>query len=153
MESQRNAFACVLCCTGMRTCVPLLVCTHSCITIFSCSLFAYCLAVHSVLQPVPACTHAWRFAITVCMCVSVCASVWVCGFAGRPMVYMGHSLRSHNPTFEPIYSQGVSLFLFGQADGNKHNDLTTALGHWPADPAPLSQSHSDLVMYSHQWLS
>lgn len=65
-----------VCCTGMRTCV--LVCAHSCITIFSCSLFAYCLAAHSVLQPVPACTHAWRFAITMCGCVSVC----LCGCVG-----------------------------------------------------------------------
>ncbi|KAI9540600.1 hypothetical protein NQZ68_039237 [Dissostichus eleginoides] len=28
------------------------------------------------------------------------------------------------------------------SDGNKHNDLTAAFGHWPADPGPLNQSHA-----------
>lgn len=29
---------------------------------------------------------------------------------GGPAVYMDHSLRNHNPTFEPIYSQGGFTF-------------------------------------------
>lgn len=69
------------------------------------SLFAYCLVAHCVLQP-GFVQHACLFAINR-VCLRLCVGVRL---QGRPVVYMGHSLRSHNPTFEPIYSQGVSLF-------------------------------------------
>ncbi|CAG5889268.1 unnamed protein product [Menidia menidia] len=35
-------------------------------------------------------------------------------------------------------------------DGNKHNDLTAAHGHWPADLQRVDQSQAALVMYSLQ---
>lgn len=81
------------------------------------------------------------------LCLSVCSQ------AG-PAVHLGHSLRNHNPAFNLL--TWVSLFLFGQADGNKHNDLITAHGHWPADLQPLDQSHFALMTYSSKrllWLA
>lgn len=72
-------------------------------------------------------------------------SVSACVCTGRPTAHLGHSQRNHNPAFNLL--TWVSLFLFGQADGNKHNDLIIAHGHWPADLLPLDQSHSTPVTY------
>ena len=98
---------CVCVCVAQsRICVYvcLCACTHACLTVF----FSACLhlVLFSVLQPVPARTHSRTHTVFVCVCVCVCVCVWVCACAQRPTVYMGHSLRNHNPTFGPTYSLG-----------------------------------------------
>lgn len=48
------------------------------------------------------------------MLLQTSPTVYVCVCAGRPTVYMGHSLRSHNPMFGPTYSLGFHSFCLAK---------------------------------------
>lgn len=57
-------------------------------------------------------------------------------------------LRDCNPGFKLIYARP---FLLSPADGNKHNELIAAPGHWSIGPLSLGQSGDDLVTLALHW--
>lgn len=130
--------------------LPRMCCLRLC-ALISVPLYLVLACLHIVLWPTVYYSLAlYNTLVSLQLTVRVCVCVWVCVCKGGPRCIWVTLLGAIIPRLNQFTHRGVHFFLFGQADGNKHNDLTAAIGHWPANRGALSQSQSDLVMYSRQ---